>query len=609
MGKNRQKEMSATHMTNVKEEVRAMPKSQAKLEELITVLRQSEAKLQNIVGNAIEGIFQTDREGRLTHANPSFARIHGYDSPAEIKDAIFAKDLFVDPSDHARLIQVLRERGSVQSFEARLKMKNGNIHWVSMNIMVFRDERGKALRYEGTMLDITERKRAEEALTESEERYRIAIENSNDGISILEADICQYANKQYMRMFGFDHPEEIIGKSIKPTIHPEDVAMVTDILERRQRAEPVPSRYEFRGITKKGDMLYVEVSAASITFRGKLFDLIYFRDVTERRRAEESLKKSHRELERLNKAKDKAVHHISHELKTPLAVIQGVIGILRRKFQEASPPALTETLDTLERNTERLLEISRETDEIFRVSQEVEVGMAVNDLDRLLEKIEDLSHVPEAIRTSWEQLKEWTVSHLGAGFQQAEPTDLYTSVELVLEKMSEASLNRHLQLSIHGHKGFFVHVDPSILGSVAWCLIKNAIENTPDRGSIEVTVGRDESGIFLKVADRGIGITEENQGSLLDGLFHTEETDLYSTKKPFAFGAGGKGLELLRIRHYAERYHFNISFESKRCIYIPTDRDICPGDITLCSYCRSANDCKDSGGTTFTVTFPQADAA
>ena len=139
---------------------------------------------------------------------------------------------------------------------------------------------------------------------------------------------------------------------------------------------------------------------------------------------------------------------------------------------------------------------------------------------------------------------------------------------------------------------------------MAEALIKNAIENTPDGGLIEVSAEQNDAGILLRVTDLGIGITEENQASLLGGLFHTEETDRYSTKKPFEFGAGGKGLELFRIKHYAERYGFDISFKSARCIYIPTDRDICPGDISLCNHCKTVDNCKESGGTTFTITFP-----
>ena len=69
-------------------------------------------------------------------------------------------------------------------------------------------------------------------------------------------------------------------------------------------------------------------------------------------------------------------------------------------------------MEALERNTERLLEISRETDEIFRVSQEVEAGIVLGDLDRLLERMENLSEIPEAIRPHWETLKEWTSKYL-----------------------------------------------------------------------------------------------------------------------------------------------------------------------------------------------------
>ena len=604
MKENRQGKTPVPEKTEITQNNNSPQECPTELKQLETALKESETKFRNIVNNAIEGIFQTDREGRFTHANPSFARIHGYDSPAEIRNLIFAEDLFVDLSDHKKLIDLLRTSSSVQNFEARLRIKNGNIHWVSMNVMVFRDGNGKTLSYEGTMLDITERKKAEEALSESEERGRVVLENSNDGISMLQGDICQYANKQYIKMFEFDSFEEVVGKSIKPTIHPDDVEMVTDIINRRLRGEPVPSRYEFKGITKKGNTLYIEVSAASITFRGRPFGLIYLRDITERKRAEESLMKSHKELERLNKAKTKAVNHISHELRTPISVIQGSVRILKRKLENALIPGLENIIDTLERNTERLVKISHETNEIFRVSQEVEAGMVLNDIDRLLARMEDISEIPEETRLHWEALKKWAGGYLGGSPWLSESIDLHTFIVSILEKIKRTVKHRNLQFKVEGHVGLYIFMDPFILRGIAEGLIKNAIENTPDGGVIEVICYQRDTGVFLEISDRGIGITEENQGSLMDGLFHTEEIDLYATKKPFEFGAGGKGLELLRIKHYAERYGFEISLKSTRCSYIPTDRDICPGDIAQCSHCKTVDNCIESGGTTFTVKFP-----
>ncbi|HEY3277255.1 MAG TPA: PAS domain-containing sensor histidine kinase [Syntrophorhabdaceae bacterium] len=567
-------------------------------------LLESEAKFRSIVNNALEGIFQTDREGRFIHANPSFAKIHGYASPVEMGDSLFAEDLFLDPSDHKRLIGLLRSSGSVQGFESRMKTKSGTVHWVSSNVMVFRDELGKTIRYEGTMLDITDRKKAEEALLESEERYRTAIESSNDAINILEGDICRYANSQYIKMFGLDGPEDAIGKSVKWNIHPDSLEMVAEMQRKRQAGEPVPSRYEFKGITKKGDIIYVEVSAAPITYRGKSEYLLYLRDVTERKEAEEVLIRSHKELERLNKAKTKAVNHISHELNTPISVIQSTTGILKRRFANLLTPAIENIIDILERNTERLSEISSETDEIFRVSQEIEEGMILKDIERLLARMEELPEIPEAIRPHWEAVKGWISTYLGRSPRSAQAIDLYSSVLSTVKKMERAAGHRNLRIDVEGQNDLFVFIDPFILREVTEGLIKNAIENTPEGGSIEVAAEQNDTGIILRVADRGIGITEENKGSVMDGLFHTEETDLYSTKRPFEFGAGGKGLELLRIKHYAERYGFDISFESVRCIYIPTDRDTCPGNIAQCSHCRTVDDCTASGGTTFFVTFP-----
>ncbi|MBN2402577.1 MAG: PAS domain-containing sensor histidine kinase [Spirochaetes bacterium] len=578
-------------------------RSATEMKELETVLKETEAKYKNIFENAQEGIFQTDREGRFTQANPSFARIHGYDSPVEIMHSISARELFVDPLDHARLIEFLRKSGSVQNFEARLRIKNGKTHWVSINVMSFRDKNGRTISYEGTMLDITERKTTEEALLESEERYRIAIENSNDGILILQGEICQYANRQYIKMFGFESPEEIIGKSIKPTIHPDDIKMVTDIINRRQRGESVPSRYEFKGLTTKGDILYAEISAASITYRGMSVYLIYLRDVTERKRAEESLVKSHKELERLNKAKTKAVNHVSHELKTPLAVIQGTVRILKRKFKDRMSSDLEIVIEVLERNIKRLLDISRETDEIFRVSQEVEAGIVLGDLDRLLKRMENLSEIPESIRLHWEILKEWTDRYLAGSSASFQLINLYTAVVSIVEEIKVTAAHRNLQFKVNG-RNIFIFIDPLILRNITETLIKNAIENTPDGGMIELSIEENDAGVLLHVMDRGIGITEENRDLILDGLFHTKETDLYSTKKPFDFGAGGKGLGLLRMKYYAQRYGFGISLNSARCVYIPTDRDICPGSISQCIHCKTVDDCIKSGGTTFTITFP-----
>ena len=69
--------------------------------------------------------------------------------------------------------------------------------------------------------------------------------------------------------------------------------------------------------------------------------------------------------------------------------------------------------------------------------------------------------------------------------------------------------------------------------------------------------------------------------------FHTQETDLYGSRKPYDFNAGGKGLDLLLAKIYGQRFGFDVLLESRRCVHIPADKDSCPGKISQCPHCRN----------------------
>jgi signal transduction histidine kinase len=147
-------------------------------------------------------------------------------------------------------------------------------------------------------------------------------------------------------------------------------------------------------------------------------------------------------------------------------------------------------------------------------------------------------------------------------------------------------------------------VDRTVLEEVLDGLLKNAIENTPDEGLLRVLIESKSKRVFVKVEDYGIGITPENRRFIFEGLFHTQDTDLYTSKTPYDFYAGGKGLDLHRIKIYGERFGFDLTMDSRRCIYLPTDRDLCPGKISLCRHCQAVEDCIASGGSVFTLSFP-----
>jgi PAS domain S-box-containing protein len=187
-------------------------------------LRQTEEMYRKIYENATEGIFQITLEGRFLNANPALARIHGFDSPEELIASAtdVAKQLHADPEARKEMMRLLGTQGHVEGFEVRMFRRDGSIGWISINARLVRDKEGKPLYHEGTMQEITPRKEAEEALRESEERYRTAVEHSNDGIAILREGIHVYVNRRFVEMFEYSKPEEIVGLPVTFNVHPDD---------------------------------------------------------------------------------------------------------------------------------------------------------------------------------------------------------------------------------------------------------------------------------------------------------------------------------------------------------------------------------------------------
>jgi PAS domain S-box-containing protein len=585
----------------------------ARRQKIEKALRQAEEKYRNIYENATEGIFQINLEGQFLSANPALARIHGYESPEEMISEVtdISKQLYADPERRRELISLLGRFGRAENFEARSLRKDGSVHWISINARLVRDKAGNPLYHEGTMRDITKRKENEAALRESEERYRTVVEHSNDGMAILEGNIHSYVNQRFVEMFEYSTPEEVVGTPVGLLIHPDDRELVESIRDQRDRGEPVPPRYEFRGITKNGTVIHLEASGTSMTYKGRRVAFVYLRDVTERKKAEEVLVESRNELERLNRAKGKAVNHISHELKTPLALSRASVKILRRKLSGNEPPGdLTRMLDMLERNLDRLLEISSETDEIFRASQDLEASGLRNDIDRLEQRMENLSEVSEEMKVHTRAIRQWIDRHMPGSHGRFKIIELLPFVETTVEKARYFARRRHVRIELEGGEvRLNISMNPEILREILEALLKNAVENTPDGGQILVRIEKRGDMAWVDVIDAGVGISEENQPYVFDGLFHATETDLYSSGRVYDFGAGGKGLDLLKLRVYAKRFGFQLTMSSTRCPHIPTDRDICQGNIARCPHIESAEECALSGGSTFSVAFRTSDTA
>jgi diguanylate cyclase (GGDEF)-like protein/PAS domain S-box-containing protein len=140
--------------------------------------------------------------------------------------------------------------------------------------------------------DLTQRRQSEETLKESESLYRALVELSNDGIALVQGEKHIYVNQKMVDIFGYDQPDEIIGQPISLLIHPEDFERVSGINRKRQEGLPVPERYDFKGIRKDGRPVFIEISASKVTYRGEAVSLVFMRDVTRRKEAEEKVRQA-----------------------------------------------------------------------------------------------------------------------------------------------------------------------------------------------------------------------------------------------------------------------------------------------------------------------------
>jgi signal transduction histidine kinase len=322
-------------------------------------------------------------------------------------------------------------------------------------------------------------------------------------------------------------------------------------------------------------------------------------------RYSEALRKALDEIRILNSAKDKAITHLTHELLTPIALIKGSLNLLAKKLPPVPNYDWKATMARAERSVDRLHEIQNEVDDIMKGKDLKIRRLLTNLLNQCADEIEALfaeqlgeGAVVNKVR---ERIDEIFTSKENAPAE----IDLGEFVTKKIEEIRAVSSHRKLDLltQIEPIGAVWMPADP--LEKIIKGLVKNAIENTPDEGKIEVSVRSRGKAVELRIQDRGIGIIPEQQRHIFEGFYHTQDTMLYSSGKPFDFNAGGRGADLLRMKIFSERFNFTISMTSSRCKFIPKATDSCPGRISQCEYCKTVEDCYDSGGTTFEVLFPE----
>lgn len=313
------------------------------------------------------------------------------------------------------------------------------------------------------------------------------------------------------------------------------------------------------------------------------------------------LRDANEELTSLNRAKDKMISHLSHELKTPVAILLSSIKILTKKLKGIDEATWQPTLKRIERNLNRIVGIE---DEIYDIVENKEV-LHRQLFSLILEQCGDELESLIAEETGEKDIIAKVREKIDNLFVPEDPSvhtiDLSLFVKGRIKELVPQMSHRNIEIVPKLEKRSIIRMPGEPLRKTVDGLIRNAVENTPDNGSVEVVVTHNTEGVKFQVIDHGIGLTQEAQKRIFEGFFTVQDTMDYSSKSPFDFNAGGKGADLLRMKIFSERYNFNISMSSRRCPNIPENKDRCPGTMNTCGR-QAATDC--GGETVVTCFFP-----
>lgn len=338
------------------------------------LLRKSEENYRAFVENAVFGVFQSTPEGRYLLVNSALAQIYGYDSPQDMVDSIksISQQIYADPSDRERFLQIIESDGFINGFIARNRRKDNSIIWVSSNARVVKDARGKFEYFEGTLEDITEKQHLEQARQLSEERYRLISSVTSDYVfSNVQNEkgeiVLNWVAGAFEQISGYTVEEFNARGGWTSTVHPDDLEKDARDMSQLRKNQTIVS--ELRTLHKDGSIRWVRNYAHPVwdSQKNELVGIYgAVQDITEQKRIEQERENLIRELEAKNAELEQFTYTVSHDLKAPLITIKGFLGFLLQDARsgnvnrlETDLHRISDATDKMHRLLNDLLELSR----------------------------------------------------------------------------------------------------------------------------------------------------------------------------------------------------------------------------------------------------------
>ncbi len=294
------KEQLIDELAELRQRIAALEASEAERKRAEEALQESEEKYRTILESIEEGYYEVDIVGNFTFFNDALCEILGYS-----RDEMMGMNnrQYMDKENAEKVYQtfngVYTTGKPAEGFDWEIIRKDGTKRFVEASVSLMRNSEGERMGFRGIVRNITARKRAEEALRKSEDKYRTLFESKLDGVCVIDETMkLLLANQAAADMFGLDSVEEMLDLNPFDFISPEERERVLTIITKDMFGNNLQQVNEFRLMNKAGEEIWISAVGTATEYEGKLAGLVSFRDITARKRAEEELRQSYVKLQK-----------------------------------------------------------------------------------------------------------------------------------------------------------------------------------------------------------------------------------------------------------------------------------------------------------------------
>jgi PAS domain S-box-containing protein len=494
-------------------------------------LKESEERLKFLVTNNPAIIYTSKVAGDFgaTFISDNVQKKWGYSSEDFVSNSEFwLNHIHPDDKEHVLLaLSRLIEKGHIVVYDYRFKLKDGSYRWMRDEGKLVKDEQGNPIETIGSVIDITDRKIAEQKLKESEEKYRHLFEHSPFSIVLLNPEsIIIDMNTKTTELFGYDK-EDLVGKNYLNLvgIYPEEtkpgLRLIPELISIGEPSKVIMKPQTIKIFNKEKNPIWVESELSTIKLGGKLAILAIIQDITEKKIADEKLRESERklreqniELKELDRLKTDFISIAAHDLKTPLISVGGYIDLILLR-EKGLKEEIQEDLNRVLNNVRRLEDY----------------------INRLLDVMKIDAKKVELVRRE---------------------ENIYEIVSNCLTDLEFQTGQKNLTINLDISEDLTLKVDHFRISQVFLNLLSNAVKFTPENGRVDISYVEDNKSTVFSIKDNGKGLTPEEMQKIF-GKFVTIEqgVDGYSALDK------GSGLGLYIAKGFIEAHGGKIWVESK----------------------------------------------